>query len=399
MTSPELHSPAAQSDAAQRHDVVFTFSYETWSDARWRGMMRPPERILNTLMTSAEVNKLLVANPWRWWPTAVARGVSGFTRRFPGNQRQHLHSPLRSRRFDPVDVAGLDRVYSEYDLSVRQAADHLGLRSPSVITTSPVVAGFSPLKWAGPVTYFGRDDWLSSPGRRASWPAYREAYRRIGTSGMGVTAVSEQIIDRIAPTGPYAVVPNGIDPAEWLAAPHPAPRWFTALPGPRAVYVGTIDSRVDIPGVITLARRRPDVSIVLLGPAADRSAIASLRDVQNVHVHGPVGRKTVVSVLRSAELSLLAHRRTELTSAMSPLKVYEYLAAGLPVLATDLPPVRGLGDRVFLVDDVANFADVLDSALALGRCDEMDRVRFVTENSWASRHRAILAIAFSPDSC
>jgi glycosyltransferase involved in cell wall biosynthesis len=99
-------------------------------------------------------------------------------------------------------------------------------------------------------------------------------------------------------------------------------------------------------------------------------------------------------VLRAADLSLLAHRRTELTTAMSPLKVYEYLAAGLPVLATDLPPVRGLGDRVMLVDEVADFADVLDAAFELGRADEADRMRFVQQNSWASRHQAILDIAF-----
>lgn len=398
MTGPELHSPTGRTDTVKQHDVIFTFSYETWSDARWRGMMRPPDRILNTLMTSEEVGRLLVANPWRWWPTALARAMIGFTRPFPRNERQRLHSPLRSRRADPTDPIGLESVYSEYDRALRRAAQHLGLDAPAVITASPVVAAYSPLDWAGSVTYFGRDDWLSSPGRRAYWPAYKEAYRRIAASGIGVTAVSQQIIDRIAPTGPHAVVPNGIEPAEWLGIQHPAPRWFTALPSPRAVYVGTIDSRVDIEGVLTLARRRPDVSIVLLGPTPDHSAITALRDVPNVHVHGPVGRRTVVSVLRSAELSLLAHRRTELTTAMSPLKVYEYLAAGLPVLATDLPPVRALGDRVLLVDDVADFADVLDAALGLGRADETDRVRFVSDNSWASRHRAILEIAFAPDS-
>jgi glycosyltransferase involved in cell wall biosynthesis len=377
------------------HDVVFTFSYETWSDAKWRGMMRPPERILKTLMNSHEVDRLLVANPWRWWPSSVARGMIGFTRRFPRTEHHHLYSPLRSLRADPTDSAGLQSVYSEYDQKLQRAAAGFGLNSPAVITASPVVAAFSPLDWASSVTYFGRDDWLSSPGRRAYWPAYREAYRRISESGIGVTAVSQQIIDRIAPTGPHAVVPNGVEPDEWLGVQHRAPRWFAALPQPRAVYVGTIDSRVDVEGLLVMARRRPDVSIVLLGTTPDRSTTATLRELPNVHVHGPVGRRTVVSVLRAAELSLLAHRRTELTTAMSPLKVYEYLAAGLPVLATDLPPVRGLGSRVLLVDDVADFPDVLDAALALGRSAEKDRRKFVNDNSWASRHRAILDIAFS----
>jgi glycosyltransferase involved in cell wall biosynthesis len=210
---------------------------------------------------------------------------------------------------------------------------------------------------------------------------------------MGVTAVSQQIIDRIAPTGPHAVVPNGIDPGEWLAEPAAPPAWFRDLPGPRAVYVGTIDSRVDVDGVLALAAQHPELSIVLLGPHPVAEFADRLSAAPNVTVHGPVGRRTVVSVLRNAQIGLLAHRRTPLTEAMSPLKVYEYLAAGLPVLATDLPPVRGLGSRVLLVDEVADFAAVAEVALALGPAEESQRRAFVEANSWASRHEAILDIA------
>ena len=85
-----------------------------------------------------------------------------------------------------------------------------------------------------------------------------------------------------------------------------------------------------------------------------------------MHIHPGVGRAELAATLRNAELALVAHRRTPLTEAMSPLKVYEYLAAGSPVISIDLPPVRGLGDRVILVDAVVDFADVVDRALALG---------------------------------
>ncbi len=78
---------------------------------------------------------------------------------------------------------------------------------------------------------------------------------------------------------------------------------------------------------------------------------------------------------------------------MSPLKVYEYLAAGSPVISVDLPPVRGLGERVVLVDSVADFADVVDRALELGAADELDRRRFIAENSWSARHTTVMEIA------
>ena len=243
------------------------------------------------------------------------------------------------------------------------------------------------------MTYFGRDDWSSSPAREEYWPAYREAYRRIAHSGMGVAAVSQQIIDRIEPRGPHAVVPNGVEPAEWLGGRPAPPDWFAAIPGPRAVYVGTLDSRLDVDGIAALAAARPDLRIVLLGPVPSASYVDGLTRMSNVHIHPGVGRAELVATLRNAELTLVAHRRTPLTEAMSPLKVYEYLAAGSPVISIDLPPVRGLGERVILVDSVADFADVVDRALELGPADERDRERFIAENSWSARHTTVMAIA------
>jgi len=190
-------------------------------------------------------------------------------------------------------------------------------------------------------------------------------------------------------------VPNGVEPSEWLGPLPAAPDWFAALPDPRAVYVGTLDSRLDVPGIADLARRRPDLQVVLLGPMPDPAYVAELASLPNVHVHPSVGRAELVATLRNADLCLLAHRRTPLTEAMSPLKVYEYLAAGAPVIATDLPPVRGIDDRVLLVSTVDDFADVVPDALALGRAAETERTAFIAGNSWAARHERVFALARS----
>ena len=385
-----------------QRDYVFTFSYETYSDARARGMMRPPDRLLSTLMRADRSRRLLVANPYRWAPSAVARRVVERSI-FPTSDSRRLVTPLRAVRSDPVDLDGVSRSYRNYAGTLDRESSRMGLESPSVMTTNPLVAGFGEFDWADDVTYYGRDDWLSSPARQQYWPAYKAAYQRIADQGMLVAAVSQEIIDRIAPTGNHAVVPNGVEPAEWSGAPATPPAWFDSIPGPRAVYVGTIDSRLDIDGIVTLASAKPELQIVLVGPLVDRPLLVPLRGLPNVTVRDYVGRSEVVAVLRSAELCLVAHRRTELTAAMSPLKLYEYLAAGAPVISIDLPPVRGLGDRVFLVDSVGDFADVADAALASGPATEKDRLAFVTSNSWQARHEIILGLrngahASPPDS-
>ena len=374
-------------------DFVFTFSYETYSDAVRRGMMRPPDRILSSLMRSSEVRRLLVANPFRWGPRVAATPFLDRDVRFPESARMSLHRPTRMRRDDPTDISGVMAEYGRYDRSLRRAAMRMDLVRPYALTTNPLVAGFAPLDWTTDVTFYARDDWSSSPAREAYWPAYREAYRRISSSGRSVAAVSAEIIDRIGPTGAAAVVPNGVEPSEWLGADPAPPEWFAAIPGPRAVYVGTLDSRLDVPGIIDLATRCPALQVVLLGPLPDPAYVAAVRPLANVHLHESVARAELVATLRNAELCLLAHRRTPLTEAMSPLKVYEYLAAGSPVISIDLPPVRGIDDRMLLVDSVADFADVVPTALAMGRVEERRRIEFISDNSWAARHEQVLALA------
>lgn len=373
-------------------DYVFTFSYETYADARARGMMRPPDRLLATLDAAPEVERLLVSNPYRWLPTALARRIVAPGAPFPAREGRRLLQPTRLRRGDPAALDALDADYRRFGTMLARAAAELGMSSPRLVTVNPIVAGFARMPGAAGVTYYGRDDWLSSTARRSQWPAFREAYRRIAADGTAVVAVSQEILDRIEPTGPHAVVPNGVEPAEWTAPLDDPPDWFARLPSPRAVYVGTLDDRLDIAGLDRLARARPDLQVVLLGPVVDVPLLAPLRALRNVTIHDRVGRGEVVSVLRHAELTLVAHRRTPLTEAMSPLKLYEYLAAGAPALAVDLGPVRGISDHVRLVPEVGDFVDVVDEVLAAPRATEAERLAFVDANSWRSRHETILSL-------
>jgi glycosyltransferase involved in cell wall biosynthesis len=377
------------------HDVVFTFTFETWSDAVARGMARPPDRLALTLLEHPDVRRLIVANPPRNVLRRTAKVLAGRRdARFPGDERHRLVTPLRWGGIDPVSIEGLERQGAGYDRALQRAARRGGMDRPAVITASPFAAGYGLFEWAAGALYYARDDWSELPGRRPWWPAIREGYRRIRENGMPVAAVSQAILDRIEPRGPSLVVPNGVEPQEWEGDAPAAPDWLAAIPGPRALYVGTLDSRLDLDGLRVLATHRPELQIVLLGVIGEPEPVRAIAGLPSIHVHGPVGRAELVAAVRNVDVCLVSHVRTPLTEAMSPLKIYEYLAGGSPVLSIDLPPVRGIDPRVILTGTTAEFIDVLDAALALGRAPEPQRLAFVAANSWRSRHDAILRAAF-----
>lgn len=378
-----------------QRDVVFTFYDETWTDARRRGMYMPGDRLLETLLTSANVRRLVVANPYRSAPIQWARRLAGQRRvPFPEGPERVLVEPRRLRRGDSTSVRALQRACARYDRVLERAAARLGARDPVVITTNPFVAGFAPLRWAGGVTFYCWDDWMSGLPVRPWWPAYEEAYARVRDSGRGLVAVSQAIVDRIMPTGPSAIVPNGVVPDEWRS-PHTAPPWFSALPSPRILYVGVMDDRLDATALSEVAAHFSRGSVVLLGPVGDRTVVDPLRKIPNVRVEPPVGRAEVASLVHAADVCIMPHVRNELTAAMSPLKLYEYLAGGRPVAASDLPPVRAVDAPIVRVRAGESFAAGVAVALDGGPMTEDDRLAFIDANSWQRRYDELLRVAFS----
>lgn len=372
-------------------DVVFSFAYASWGTAVARGMCFSEDRMAETLLGHPDVRRLLVVETPRSLPLKLARDAMHSPPPFPATETASLYGPTRLRRRDPSGVGAIERSFRRWDSQVRRVAERRGLERPALITTHPLVAGFAPAEWASSVTFYAYDDLAASQPLRRLWPAYREAYRRIRESSRAVAAVAPAILEQIQPTGPSAVVPNGVDPEEW-SEPAPAPAWFTELPGPRLLYVGSLESRVDVGAIATAAESMPNASLVLVGPMLDPAHFEPLQGLANVHFFPPASRAEVVALVAAADACLIPHVDSPLTRAMSPLKLYEYLAGGAPVAALDLAPIRDVSPRVMIRD---NLTEAIAAALALGRAPDPERLEFARANSWQQRQEPIVRMALN----
>jgi teichuronic acid biosynthesis glycosyltransferase TuaH len=392
-SSPALFDPATEPS----RDVLMLLGYTSWAGAVRRRQIHPEDQLAVKLISSPRVGRLLVCNPFRSLPARLLRpGLDSPEGRFPHSETRRLYEPTRLRRTDPTSIAAIERGCARYERRVQAAAEEHGLHQPAVIAAHPLIAGFGDFEWAGPLTYYANDDLTAYPPLQPWWPAYEESFARMRTRGRRAVGLTPKSLASVAPSGGGAVIPSGLIPDEWMA-PGAAPQWFLELPAPRLVYVGTLDERIDSDAVRGLAAARPDASIVMIGRDGDNGPLRGLGDPDNVHLRAPIPREDLIAAVAAADAGLVPHVRSEQTRAMSPLKLFEYLGAGIPVAATDLPGIAAAcPERVRLAAEPEDLAAAADEALALGPWDETSRRQFIAENSWSARFEALLDLAL-PD--
>ncbi len=206
-----------------------------------------------------------------------------------------------------------------------------------------------------------------------------------------VIAASAQLAAGLAPRAsrPPLLLRNACEAERFAAVPWRAPRR-----PPVIGYFGAIESWFDDRLVAALAARRPDWSFVLVGRAAlaDDTPLAA---GENVALVGEVPYEELPEWIASFDLCLLPFRRTPLTEATNPVKAYEILAAGKPLVSVPLPEVELLGDLVRTAAGAEEFLAAIDAALAAESRAESDRRRaFARGETWGHRF-AVLAPAVS----
>lgn len=212
-----------------------------------------------------------------------------------------------------------------------------------------------------------------------------------------VFAVSRPLLEEVqARRADAEYLPNGVEFARFAAPPDPSlvPDEITRSRGrPSAGYVGALARWVDTELLLALARLRPDWDFFLVGEALDDSfdRLESSHPA-NLHLLGPRPYRAIPSVLSAFDAGLIPFRVGSEGSNASPIKLYEYLAAGLPVLATPIPECEAVAE-VAVASSAAGFSDLLDRARGSRRSEDFrrrarDRAR---QNDWSERAHAALA--------
>ena len=165
----------------------------------------------------------------------------------------------------------------------------------------------------------------------------------------------------------------------------PRGRELSDVQHPIIGYFGAIADWIDLDLIYETAARRPQYTFVLIGQVFGRD-VSKLESLPNVRLLGSQPYEQIPRFLLEFDACTIPFLLNEVTAATDPVKLYEYLSLGKPVVATRMKELEGYRDLIYLAGDAAEFCKALDRAL-----EESDnnlrerRIEFAKQNTWACR--------------
>ncbi|UUY05546.1 glycosyltransferase [Svornostia abyssi] len=378
-----------------RHDIVCV-GFNDWETELWTN-----QHHLMARLAGAGHRVLFIESLGLRRPTVAGRDVSRMARRLvrglqPPRERDGVHvlSPL----VIPLHGKAAVRAVNARLLPalVGRAARKLGMSRPILWGYVPQAEALLDVLDPALVVYHCVDDIATQEG--IDEVSFRAAEARFAGRADLVLASAPRLAERMRTLSDNVLyAPNVADTAAFATALQggPVDPALAALPSPRLVFTGAIaEKKLDLPLLTAVAQARRDWTIALVGPVGlgdPHTDVAALDAEPNVHLLGARRYEELPAVLRGADVTLIPYRASELTASIFPMKVYEYLAAGRPVVATPLPALEGV-DAISVADGADAFVSAVERELAQDTPERrLARSAAAAANSWDARLAEITA--------
>jgi glycosyltransferase involved in cell wall biosynthesis len=248
------------------------------------------------------------------------------------------------------------------------AVRRLGMREPILWSFVPnaevLIDSLAPSK----VLYYIDDDHAAKEGIDAA--SFLAAERRFARRADAVLASAPELVQRMRELNANVhYAPNVADTRLFAGALEPGPvdAELARAPAPRIVFVGAIlAAKIDLDLVVDAARMRPDWTFAFvgpIGPGEPRTNVDVLLGEANIRLLGHRPYERLPEVLRGADAAIVPYRLEGEMRSVFPMKTYEYLAAGLPVVSTPLVTLRNVPD-VVLAGGPEEFVAALERVIA-----------------------------------
>lgn len=262
---------------------------------------------------------------------------------------------------------------AEYSNSISSLKASLGISNPIAIVQHPIwFKVIHCTRWSRVVYdcldyHVGFNEFVSS--------SLLENEQLLLESADIITVTSEMLRKKVAAKRECVLIRNGSEYSRFSVIERRMNR------RPVIGYVGAISHWFDTDLCEEIVKERDGWDFVFVG-SCDGANVRRLRGCKNVAFMGEIEYSSIGYYMASFDVCLIPFKKSPLTEATNPVKLYEYLAAGLPVVATDLPELRDLEDvDVYLADTSDQFIKKIENAIRISH----DPVRIICRREWASQ--------------
>jgi glycosyltransferase involved in cell wall biosynthesis len=270
--------------------------------------------------------------------------------------------------------------------TIRALRARLGIREFELWTFLPNTADYIGTLGESLAVYYCVDEWsmFSYLDRAQTVAAEQELLQRVDA----VFAINGALADAKRAVNPNTFLsPHGVDHAQFARALDPAtqvPADLAAIPHPRIGFYGTLRDWVDFELIAAVARARPAWHLVLIGQQlGDLSAI---HGIPNIHLLGQKKHDELPAYCKGFDAGIIPYRIDERMAFVNPLKLREYLSAGLPVVSTAVPEVQRYAHLCQIASTPDAFVAALERALADGSpAARAARSEAMKTETWSAR--------------
>jgi len=241
-------------------------------------------------------------------------------------------------------------------------------------------------RWGWRIIYDCMDEWNGFPGMGR---AITRAEQRLVRQCDLLVVTAQRLYDKwLGLDRPMVLARNAVDYDFYIERCQPN-TLLSGVAHPIVGYYGAIADWFDLELMIYVARNRPGYTFVLLGGVFDLD-VSELERLPNVRLLGQQPYETMPQYLYHFDACLIPFKTNNTTAATDPVKVYEYLSGGKPVVSVALPELEPFRDLLYIARDRDDFLAQLDRALAENDPKLSDQRRnFAAQNTWQRRYEVI----------
>jgi glycosyltransferase involved in cell wall biosynthesis len=369
-----------------------------WNDWNKKGIVNRNYHILNQLLKSDKIGKILHVD---FLPYTKKRSLRSYYESQIRNSsgkviKKGLTSTLRKISNKLYIYSTIDSVFSEKKVypNINKVLKDLNFNNIILWSYFPMFVGYFDQIKSKIKIFDTVDNWIEHNNFKSYKERLKNNYNYIDKNTDLIFTVSEDLLKLFPNNKNTHWIPNGVDTEKFKINNlefRIKDKNSITIKKPIIGYVGFIQNRIDMDLIKYIAEQNLNKSIVLIGEVWPDASIEKIKNKKNVYLLGHIKYQELPKYIQQFDIAIIPHKINKFTKSMNPLKLYDYLACGKPVVTTPIAGIENFKDLINIAFSKEEFNNKIQEALK-NNTEELEKIRInsIQNHSWGKRIDDIL---------